>query len=113
MEKLITYCGQKAKVACDERCNKAWGINQRPKVSLSEDVDDYAYLMDLELGIAPVNPGTTEGEHAKPTNNFEKMNKWCVRQCERSVMSEDGEWNEPLVLPDFSKRIYNKPSKHQ
>ena len=40
MEKIITYCGEKAKVVCDERCNKAWGIKNRPKLQLSDDIDE-------------------------------------------------------------------------
>lgn len=68
MEKLITYCGQPAKVGCDEKCHKAWGSNSRPKVRLSkDDYDDYYYLSDDELGVAPIDPGTYEGGCAKPT----------------------------------------------
>ena len=31
MKKQITYCGQQVFVSCDEKCDKAWGINNRPK----------------------------------------------------------------------------------
>jgi hypothetical protein len=46
MEKIITYFGQLAKVACDEKCEKAWGRSNRPKVQLSANEDDYAFLSD-------------------------------------------------------------------
>ncbi len=40
MEKIITFAGQPAKVGCDEKCNKAWGINNRPRiyVELGQDI---------------------------------------------------------------------------
>jgi len=107
MEKQIIYCGQKAKVACDEKCSKAWGTNSRAQIHLSEDENDTCYLADDELGEAPLDPGTYEGDHAKPTCATEMMNKWCVRECERCVLSRPGEYNKELVLPDFSRRVYN------
>ena len=78
MEKLIIYCGQVVKVSCDEKCHKAWGVNNRPKVQLSDDEDDIAYLSDDELGEAPINPETYEGGYAKPTLKTEIPNKQCV-----------------------------------
>lgn len=105
--KMITYFGQKAKVACDEKCNKAWGTNSRPTKQLSDDEDDWEWLSDAELGEAPENPGTYEGGHAKPINDSDKMNRWCVRECERCQMSHPGEYDKPLKLKDFSKRIQN------
>jgi hypothetical protein len=132
-EKEITYFGQTAKVACDGKCNKAWGFVCRPRIYPSidnvifgldessiypdqnkypnftdDDFDDYAWLSDDELGDAPIDPGTYEGEYGKPDSNLEFPNKWCVRQCERCVMSDKGKFNEPLILKDFSKRLYNK-----
>lgn len=107
MEKIITYFGQQAKVACDEKCNKAWGANRRPQVQLSDDPDDYEYLSDDELPEAPEHPGTWEGSDKKPVNKVGIPNRWCVRECERCVMSSPGEHDKPLELPDFSKRIQN------
>jgi len=114
MEKIITYCGQRAKVGCDERCDKAWGINERPRIEFGgeDDPDDYAFLSDDELGLAPENPGTGEGGDWKPINKEDIPNKWCVRECERCAMSNPGEWHKLLELPDYSKRRYNDPSSH-
>jgi hypothetical protein len=110
MEKIITYFGQQVKVACDGKCSKAWGINNRPRIEFSkEDLDDMVFLSDDEIKEnAPENPGTYEGGCAKPIDDDEKPNKWCVRECERCAMEEDGK----LELPDFTKRQYNQPSKH-
>lgn len=109
MEKLIQYFGQTAKVVCDEQCDKAWGINNRPTISLSDNEDDYAYRSDNELGDAPANPGTYEGGQAKPVDKLDIPNNWCVRECERCSMSSPGKFNEPLKVKDFSERVYNIP----
>lgn len=94
--------------ACDANCRKAWGINSRPKVQFSDDPDDYAFLTDAELGDAPDDPGTYEGGHGKPTHPDDRLNKWCVRECERSVIvgTEAGVG----ALPDFSTRYRNLPA---
>jgi hypothetical protein len=112
MEKIIIYFGQNAKVACDEMCNKAWGINNRPNEQLSDDEDDTVMLADGELGEAPEHPGTYEGGDAKPIDKVGIPNKWCVRECERCAKSKPGEYKKHLPLKDFSKRIYNQPWKH-
>ena len=104
--KLITFCGQPAAVACDGKCNKAWGINRRPREQLDpNDPDDEVLLADDELGEAPADPGTYEGDCGKPVSDDEKMNKWCVRECERSEMTDiQGRATRP---PDLSRRYYN------
>ena len=107
MEKTITFLRQKAKVKCDENCNKAWGRNSRPKKYLSKDEDDWCYLSDKELGDAPKNPQTYEDDYGKPIGKGNIPNKWCVRECERCVMSKPNEWNKFLALRDFTKRFYN------
>jgi hypothetical protein len=105
--KRITYFGQPAAVGCDAKCNKAWGINSRPKVQLSDDEDDYEWLADGELGDAPADPGTSEGGDTKPAFPEPLLNKWCVRECERCAMTPpDGSL---VTLRDFSERIKNKP----
>lgn len=110
IQRDIIYFGQSIVVACDEKCNKAWGMNSRPKEYFDNNEDDYAYLSDDELGDAPINPGTYEGFEmtGKPQTKEERLNKWCVRECERSYRGE-----LPVVLDDFSKRIYNMPSLHK
>jgi hypothetical protein len=96
-------------VACDAKCDKAWGINNRPRVQLSDDEDDYEFLADDELGAAPVDPGTYEGGHAKPDEVPEKHNKWCARECERSVLLDGlGHGRFQPELEDFTKRVTNK-----
>jgi len=112
-EKMITYFGEPARVACDELCSKAWGINSRPKVQLSDDEDDYAFLADGELPEAPADPGTYEGGQGKPSSAQYFPNKWCVRECERCRMTPPEHPNDPLILLDFSKRVYNIPSRHE
>jgi hypothetical protein len=101
--------GQPAVAYCDARCDKAWGINGRPRVDLSENPDDYAYLTDDELGTAPADPGTYEGGDGKPRRRPLAHNKWCVRECERSDLRRPG---EPADLSDFSRRVFNMPHLH-
>ncbi len=81
MEKKIIFFGENVKVSCDENCNKAWGINSRPR-------DDETEIPDDQLGDAPVNPGTYEGGYAKPINKIGIPNKWCVRECERCNLQD-------------------------
>lgn len=106
--KQIQWMGQAMVLACDGNCGKAWGISQRPKVDLSDDPDDVAYLADHEAGDAPDAPGTYEGGFTKPSGPA-GMNKWCSRECERSDFAPTV---ERLRLPDFSKRLFNQPWKH-
>lgn len=84
-------------------------------MQLSADEDDYAYLADDELDDAPTDPGTYEGADAKPLSPDEFPNKWCVRECERCEISNNGEVNLPLVVRTFGERRYNisahKPTK--
>lgn len=110
IQKEIIYFGQKAIIACDEKCNKAWGINNRPKIQLDENnEDDYIWLADNELDNAPDDPGTYEGFEmcGKPQSKEDRLNKWCCRECERNFISKPGEYNKPIVLNDFDKRVYN------
>lgn len=106
--KSIIFFGRPMVLACDGKCEKAWGIQCRPRKKLDEhDVDDFSYLTDDELGIAPDNPGTYEGDHGKSPLS---LNKWCARQCERSVMAPT---LYEIKLRNFSKPFYNIPSKHE
>ena len=110
MEKVIRYIETEVRVVCDGNCHKAWGINNRPKISLSDDEDDVCWLSDDELDIAPEDPGTYEGGYAKPFNSSEFPNKWCVRECERCSRFN---LNEPIEIKDWSNRRFNQPFKHK
>ena len=127
IQKNILYFGQACTLACDANCQKAWGINHRPEVYVEDpdqkvygegftkhrypqedvtwDMDNTFYLADDELGIAPIDTGIYEGGHAKPQTEDERLNKWCARECERSVIVDEG---EDIELPDYSVRRYNK-----
>jgi hypothetical protein len=109
MESTVLYFNQVAKVACDKNCKKAWGFSNRPNVKLSEKEDDIAWLSDGEMGDAPDDPGTYEGGDAKPLAGDKTPNKWCIRECERCVMSSPGESDKPLPLRDWTNRVYNIP----
>ncbi len=111
--KLIRYFGEEKVLACDGKCDKAWGINGRPKRQLSEDGDDYVFIGDGEFGeaLAP-GPGETvaiaEGCDIKPENSDGFGNKWCTRECERTAMVDLG---EPIDLPDMTNPEPNIPRK--
>lgn len=115
IQKQILFCGNETIMACDGRCDKAWGINGRPKVMLSENEDDYVYKPDSELGTAP-GPGETdcleEGGHLKPSatpiTDARLMNKWCARECERSSMFDPG---KPVLLRDLDHPEPNIPRR--
>lgn len=112
-QSVVPYFGRAMRVICDRNCNKAWGINSRPSIHLSDDPDDYAFLADGELGDAPVDPGTYEGGQAKPLTPDDFPTKWCVRECERCEKTGPMEYEKPLELPDFSVRFYNQPWRRQ
>lgn len=111
IRKEILVFGKQAVIACDEICKKAWGVNNRPRVQVDEEnYDDYYFVPDGELGVAPEDTGTYEGGCAKPIHKEERLNKWCLRECERCLLSHTNDFNKPiheLDLPDFSKRRYN------
>lgn len=95
---------------CDGRCDKAWGISERPKVHLDPvEYDDYAFLADGELGTAPAS-SWWEGGQGKPIDDVDPhlnwLNKWCIRQCERYDETARG---QPVVITDagLSKRRCN------
>jgi len=112
----INWFGEKKILCCDGNCRKAWGINNRPEIQLSDDPDDTVYLADDELGTAPEDPGTYEGGHAKPRASFwmtaSRLNKWCARECERSEIVSGADFSDGFQLPDSSRRLYNQPWLH-
>lgn len=101
LQKEIKWFRDQCILACDGKCHKAWGINNRPKRQLSEDEDDYEYLSDNELGEAPENPGTYEGGQEK---NPKSLNKWCARECERSKIFD---MDEQIALKNFENPVKN------
>ena len=109
-QRPINYMGNSCVVACDGQCHKAFGIQERPRLNFDPaDADDHALFSDQELGLAPERPMSFEGGEGKPILIGDVLNKWCVRQCERSQLEDI---DNIIVLPDFSKRIYNQPWKH-
>lgn len=101
----INFFDEQNQISCDELCDKAWGINSRPKIQLSEDdEDDYCFLADSELEIAPSQSSFWEGGDNKPICEKDKHNKWCVRECERATITD---LDESPVFKDFSQRQYN------
>lgn len=123
LQKEIRFFGKPLTIACDGRCDKAWGIAARPKLYFTgdgppkalkkrdepKDWDDYVYVADGALGTAPADPGTYEGDCGKPSEvpitDPAQMNKWCARQCERAQAFDPG---EPIILPDLARPEPNK-----
>jgi hypothetical protein len=113
-------------ICCDRKCHKAWGVGRRPKNQLflpdvsATDPDDIEYLSDTELDEAPRDPGTYEGGQAKPINYTKpneppaRHNKWCIRECERSVTYPEAEFlrAETVLLPNMSCRLPNKYDRY-
>ena len=107
-EKRIIMMGMDARIACDGNCAKAWGINTRPIVEIKTKTGTtFNFQSDGEAGTAPADPGTYEDGDGKPLNakSGEYMNKWCARECERCVMTNPGESDAKLILPDRSRRF--------
>lgn len=123
LTKRVVWFGRECTLACDGRCDKAWGLNNRPMLHYMTDglrelapgeqplnPDDYVFRADDDLGIAPADPGTYEGGYGKPSGvpltDPLLMNKWCARECERSGVFEDGEL---VRVPDLSRPRPNIP----
>lgn len=73
MQTRILYFGKSVMLTCDADCEHAWGRSWQGDKG----------------PVAPVNPGTYEGDHAKPTDKTH--NKWCARECERSNIGAAGD----------------------
>jgi hypothetical protein len=125
LSKTILFYGRGAVLVCDGRCDKAWGINNRPRLYFQEsgqlpralepeeepkDPDDYVFLGDSVLGTAPGDPGTYECDQAKPSatpiTDSSRMNKWCARECERAALLEP---NEERIAPNMDPPRPNIP----
>lgn len=104
----VQYLYEDIYIACDGKCQKAWGINSRPYMYLNgpDDEDDIMWYADEDLGLAPIDPGTYEGGDCKPLSSSEFPNKWCVRECERSCRNKDNNFTN---LPDWENRLFNIP----
>lgn len=130
LKKTIVFFGQQRVLACDGQCDKAWGINGRPRLFFMEEgkpartlkqgedaknEDDYVYEGDDELGTAP-GPGETvgisEGSDCKPSKTPLKdplmLNRWCARECERSELFGPG---QPIKIRDLKKPRPNNGSR--
>lgn len=106
----ILYFGKRCLAVCDQKCNKAWGLNGgRPEWRDSTEPDDVIWFADGEVGEAPADPGSYEGGEGKPFGPPLVHNKWCVRECERSTTVDIG---RPIQCINWSQRIYNQPWKH-
>lgn len=114
VKREVTMYGERIILACDGRCDKAWGINGRPRALLSAKDDDNIFLPDSVLGTAPP-PGrtitTSEGFEPKPSagplTDGTRMNKWCARECERCKRFK---LDEPIVLRDMEAPRPNIPT---
>jgi hypothetical protein len=114
LARSIVFCGRSMVVACDGRCDRAWGVQERPRTALSPgDPDDFVWLGD-EHEDARTTPGrehlVSEGGDLRPSDvalspgDSVLMNRWCARACERSVLVE-------VVLPDMVNPRPNKKSR--
>ena len=115
IQKQVRFFGEQVVLACDGRCDKAWGINGRARVLLSTKDDDHVLVPDSALGAAPP-PGQTvgvaEGNDCKPSavplTDGGRMNKWCARECERGGIYK---LSEPLSLRDLENPRTNIPKR--
>ena len=107
----MLFCGREIVLACDGRCDLAWGMERRRRRMLSAgDPDDFVYLGDGHPDVGSPPPPRElgcEGGDFKPsavqlTDGSDKMNRWCARQCERSVGIEPR-------LPNLVSPVRNKP----
>mgnify|MGYP003532947149 CR=1 FL=1 len=111
IRKQVRFFGEQVVIACDGRCDKAWGINERPRVLLSGKDDDNIFVPDDALGIAGP-PGTWEGGDGRPSSvpltDGERMNKWCARECERGGIYK---LTEEIALRDLGNPRANIPGR--
>lgn len=86
----LTHLGRACVISCDGLCHKAWGVEGRPTGPFNDE-----WLADSELG---------ESDNLLP---LEFPDNWCVRDCERSVITNAG---EIPILPHFSGRVKCPPT---
>ncbi len=111
IQKQVRFFGKQVVLACDGRCDKAWGINGRARVLLSDKDGDDIFVPDSALGTAGP-PGTWEGGDGRPSavplTDGERMNKWCARACERGDIYG---LSEAIVLRDMENPTPNVPGR--
>lgn len=106
------FFGKPVVLACDGKCQKAFGYTLRPHIRWTADPDDITWLADDEIPFdAPEDPGTAEGGDRKPKTVPDKHNKWCARACERCEMF--GQDEEKITLRGWAKRAHNKPAQRR
>ena len=103
-QKEIVYFGRSTTMYCDGKCDKAWGINSRPRIEVGKN--EY-WVSDNEFDKAPDNPGTYEGGQSKPKiHSGENMNHWCARECERCKIIDENEKPLKENLINFEERVF-------
>lgn len=104
----IPYTDNDTWISCDGKCDKAFGLAERPISENSLAEGDFEWLADDEVGDAPeVSCHTIDGEN-KPQLITELHNKWCIVHCERSILMTLG---QEATLPNFDKRVPNIPKQ--
>lgn len=91
-------------IICDGKCQKAWGIDQRPKRKLSLEEDDWVYIRDSLLGEAEGGSDTEGGDGHPLRYNcpvVSRHNRWCARACERSVVIFPTDMNKFFEIPNM------------
>lgn len=106
LKKDIIFFGKECSLCCDGKCVKAWGVNSRPRI---KENDKEYFVSDEEFTCAPEDSGTYEGSCGKPLVDISvDMNKWCARECERSVIVDRDIDLKDIKLSDFTHRILIK-----
>jgi hypothetical protein len=93
--------------SCDE--DYCQTHNQMKPCMAEFDDDNFAYAPDQLCDTAPSDPGTYEGGHAKPIWDGDRLNKWCVRECERNQFAPHTNPLGPIDCDDWSKFVFNMP----
>ena len=82
--RCVQFFGEPMAIACDGRCSRAWGRT----------------WTEPKIGVAPANPGTSEGGHLKPVHPDDRLNKWCCRECERCISADYRGPTAEILLPE-------------
>ena len=111
IQRSMMFLGEIHIVACDGRCDKAWGVDDRPTNRLGSDHNDFEWLADGELGQAPIDPGSLSSDNGvrKPllVRGPDDVNEWCVDRCERMAKCRAVTSERAPDPPDLSRRRPN------